>query len=127
MSSIVFETSLTESEKTAVRQRSRSGCQLSDRGHLVIDGIEKDEYAKVRIFLRGQSYSVNRAKVCYFVDNDFQPLPKNMQVSHLCHVKNCCHPDHITMETASTNNSRKKCVEANMCLGHSDRDKDCVF
>ena len=127
MSSVVFETSLTESEKTSMRQRVRSGCQLSDHGHLVINGIEKDEYSKVRIYLRGQSYSVNRAKVCYYVDNDFQSLPSNMQLSHLCHVKSCVHPDHITMESASTNNSRKKCFEAKMCLGHPDDVKDCVL
>ena len=127
MSSVVFETSLTESEKNTMRQRVRSGCQLSARGHLVVEGVEKDAYSKVRIYLRGQSYSVNRAKACYYVDNDFVPLPSNLQLSHLCHVKSCCHPDHITMESAATNNSRKKCFEAKMCLGHSDNVKDCVF
>lgn len=127
MSSVVFETSLTESEKTAMRQRVRSGCSLSERGHLVVDGIERDEYAKVRIFLRGHSYAVHRAKVCYFVDNDFQPLPPNMQLSHLCHVKNCCRQEHLTLEPASINNSRKQCQAAQKCLGHPDGFKDCVF
>lgn len=126
MSETVFNASLTENEKVTIRQRVRSGCELSAKGHLVVDGVEKDQYSRVRIYLRGKSYMVNRAKACIFADNDFAPLPQDLQVSHLCHVKNCVLKEHLTMESASLNNSRKKCVESQVCLGHSEAP-NCIF
>ena len=59
MSETVFNANLTENEKVTIRQRVRSGCQLSAEGHLVVDGVQKDQYSRVRIFLRGKSYLVN--------------------------------------------------------------------
>ena len=118
MSAIVFETNLTESEKASIRERSRSGCKLSDKGHLVVDGIEKNAYANVRVYLRGTSYQVNRHRLCYFIDKDFAPLPPGHHVSHLCHVKNCCQEDHLTIEPPQINNSRKLCFKSKLCQGH---------
>lgn len=126
MSAIIFETSLTDREKDFIRQRARSGCKLSDKGHLVLDGKEKKSYSKVRIYLRGQSYMVHRARICYFIDRDFQPLSPDLQVSHLCHIKNCCLKEHLTMEPATVNNSRKTCQTAKVCHGHSGY-ADCIF
>ena len=126
MSETVFNASLTENEKVTMRQRVRSGCQLSPKGHLVVDGVEKDQYSRVRIYFRGKSIMVNRAKACMFVDNEYQPIPQDLQVSHLCHIKNCVLKEHLTMESAALNNSRKKCVEARVCLGHNEAP-DCIF
>ena len=57
MSDFVFNTTLTEPEKARVRQRARSGCSLSENGHLVVEGKEKNYYSKVCVYLRGTSYS----------------------------------------------------------------------
>ena len=127
MSETVFNASLTENEKATMRQRVRSGCQLSPKGHLVVDGVEKDQYSRVRIYFRGKSIMVNRAKACMFVDNEYQPIPQDLQVSHLCHIKNCVLKEHLTMESAALNNSRKKCVEAQVCFGHTGEAPDCIF
>ena len=127
MSETVFNASLTENEKVTIRQRVRSGCELSAKGHLVVDGVEKDQYSRVRIYLRGKSYLVNRAKACMFADNNYEPLPPDLQVSHLCHIKNCVLQEHLTMESAALNNSRKKCAQAQVCLGHSGEAPNCIF
>lgn len=126
MSNIVFETSLSESEKAIIKERARSGCLLSQNGHLVVDGIEKNQYSKVRVFLRGKSYLVNRSRLCYFVDNDFQQLSPEYQLSHLCHIKDCCRREHLAMEPASINNSRKQCERVKKCQRH-DGFQDCQF
>ena len=126
MSNFVFETSLSETEKTMIRQRAHSGLKLSDNGHLVVDGHEKNVYAYVRVYLRGTSYLVNRSRLCYFANSDFAPLPPNSQLSHLCHVRNCCRDDHITMEPPSINLSRKPCFKNRACKGH-DGHPNCLF
>ena len=126
MSAIIFESSLTDTEKSSIRERARSGCKLSDNGHLVLDGIERDEYSKVRVYFRGKSYIVHRARICAFVDAEFEPFPPDLQVSHLCHLKNCCLKAHLTMEPATINNSRKKCFASRQCQGHSEYPQ-CVF
>lgn len=126
MANFVFETSLTVSEKATIKERARSGCSLSENGHLCVEGIEKNDYAKVRVYLGGKSYSVNRSRLAFFVDIDFAPLPPRFQLSHLCHLKNCCHPEHITMEPANINNSRKRCADVRQCQGH-EGFKECLF
>lgn len=127
MASVVFETHLTDSEKLTFAQRARSGCLMSTNGHLVVDGVERNQYAKVRVFLRGKSYSVYRHRLCYYVDNDFVPIPPDMQISHLCHLKSCCLSEHLCLESASVNNSRKQCASTGTCLGHSEGHANCVF
>ena len=122
----MFQTELTNSEKAIISQRARSGCSLSSNGHLVVDGKEGNEYAKVRVYLRGKSYSVLRHRLCYFVDNRFEPLPTDLHVSHLCHIKNCCRNDHLSLESASVNNSRKQCAKNHTCSGHPGHP-NCVF
>ncbi len=39
------------------------------------------------------------------------PDPKTV-VSHLCHNKKCCNPDHLIIESISSNNDRKACMHS---------------
>ena len=127
MSVFLFECNLTDSERTTITQRARSGCLMSESGHLVVDGVTRDRYSVVRVYLRGKSYSVQRHRLCYYVDHGFEPIPTEQEVSHLCHVKSCCLKDHLTLESPSVNSTRKQCLKSKKCLGHPTGLPNCVF
>ena len=61
----------------------------------------------------------------------FPDLKRNqVDLSHLCHVADCCHPGHLIFEPEQVNLERKKCVNGKKCLGHSwngQKLPDCVI
>jgi hypothetical protein len=52
---------------------------------------------------------------------------KIYDISHLCHNASCCNPDHLIVETRSTNDKRKKCKNELNCSGHGSDVPVCIF
>ena len=65
-------------------------------------------------------------RVSYMVKVSSFTLPRHLEVSHLCHTNLCCNPDHLVLESKSTNNQRNLCQIAGRCLGH-DPQAPCIF
>lgn len=60
---------------------------------------------------------------------EFPKTHIKMHVSHLCHNKLCCNPEHLSYEPQSINNNRQNC-EPSKCRHHSIRDTqypDCII
>ena len=49
---------------------------------------------------------------CLFLLN---PDFKHLEISHLCHTKLCCNPQHLELETGKENKKRSKCSQLANC------------
>ena len=65
-------------------------------------------------------------RVAYMLHYKVTELPHmnhagdNLDVSHLCHIKHCINPDHLTFEPHSKNMSRDTCFKNGSCsMEHS--------
>lgn len=48
-------------------------------------------------------------------------------VSHLCHHKSCINIQHLSLETKTINEARKKCVSATKCLKNHRGYRNCFL
>lgn len=94
----------------------------------IIKGHASDSYHRIKINFRGDKFLIYAHQLAYWVNNDFSGLlDETKQLSHLCHVKNCTNPAHITFETPQLNNARKICNREKICSGHGDAVPDCIL
>ena len=84
-------------------------------------GYESADYKTVRIKLRGEIFYVGLHSLNYWVSKDFANFGKNLDISHLCHLKSCVNPSHLVAETRKMNNDRKVCAKYRHCSGHGDQ------
>ena len=56
-------------------------------------------------------------RLMYFIHHK-KPIPDDMHVSHLCHVRNCITVSHLSLEPQRVNNSRLVCKNDGLCTGH---------
>lgn len=70
-------------------------------------------YGYGTIFLSGKSVGAHRVAYELFRGS----IPPNMQIDHLCYVKNCVFPDHLEVVTISENSRRMQ--------AHYGRPKVC--
>ena len=54
-------------------------------------------------------------RLSYKLSNHVFELPKNVEVSHLCHTHRCVQPSHLTLESHETNQERIHCVQQHFC------------
>lgn len=52
-------------------------------------------------------------------------VPSGLEVSHLCHVRDCIEPSHLTVEDTETNNSRQRCHNSQQCT--KEHHPSCIF
>ena len=112
-----------------------------DFGYKIIKFIENDDdsecqlwtgltfrngYGKFATRFRGRDYRLLAHRVCFFIYNGFSVLSPSLHVSHLCHRKICVNFEHLSLEPASINNSRKTCLDKQQCTGHDSYAK-CIF
>lgn len=50
----------------------------------------------------------------------------SLHVSHLCHNTLCVNKNHLSLESATVNNSRRECFRSGHCTGHGDKP-DCIL
>ena len=90
-------------------------------------GHESEDYYKVRIKFRGDSFVVGAHQLALWVHTDFDlEVDKTKECSHLCHLPSCTLPSHLTYETAAVNKGRKKCKRQGKCNGHGEGHPDCI-
>ena len=59
--------------------------------------------------------------ISFYLEHSLLPKLENgtkMEISHLCHNPHCCEVLHLQRESKSTNELRKNCKKAGVCLGH---------
>ena len=64
---------------------------------------------------RKQCRAHRLAYMIYYNTVDLGPQPQ-MEVSHICHVKNCLNPKHLVLEPHYINMSRQSCRHTGECL-----------
>jgi hypothetical protein len=69
-------------------------------------GKMDDGYGRFNI--RGKLYLAHRLTMAVLK----APIADNMQVDHLCGVRNCCNPDHLEQVTFSENTKRRRAISA---------------
>ena len=85
---------------------------------LTLDLKSGESKTKEMLIHRLAYYAVHREK-------GFDP-EKDFGVSHLCGVRLCANPEHLTYENIQINLDRRPCHLKGVCSGH-DGHKDCVF
>lgn len=70
-------------------------------------------------------------RLAYMADRKIYCLPKldesglQLDISHLCHTKNCIEPSHLTLESHTLNLSRSYCKSSGACS--FEHSPPCVF
>ena len=72
--------------------------------------------------------------VMYCLHKGINTNLSGLQVSHLCHKRNCANVEHLSLEPQTVNNSRKSCnkksktlpPQKKTCCGHTGYP-DCIF
>ena len=81
----------------------------------------------MQITLRGERFYVKLHCLNYWIGQDFSSdISKDLDISHLCHLRSCVKLTHLNAETRKINNQRKNCVKSKKCFGH-DNQPDCLF
>lgn len=80
--------------------------------------FESNQYKRIYLNIRGQSYTVGLHRLAFWVDKDFAPLNWENDVSHLCHLRSCADPKHLNLESHKINLNRNQCVKAKKCFTH---------
>jgi len=59
-------------------------------------------------------------RLVYFLTSGRACLQRSMHVSHLCNVKDCVQPAHLSYEENFVNQQRKNCFSEDRCTGHQE-------
>jgi hypothetical protein len=81
-------------------------------------GKDADGYGVKSVTINKIEYLVKVHRLVYFL-NYSQILKEEEQISHLCGNKSCCHLPHLSLETATENNSRQACFRDSNCFDHT--------
>lgn len=65
-------------------------------------------------------------KIAYMAYTGNLDIDPELHVSHRCHVSTCVLVQHLSLEPADVNNSRKQCVSLGYCLDHTPHPP-CIF
>ena len=101
--------------------RVEGECWVHNRKATAKDGYPRETYHHPETNRKTSSTVANLAVKYYRKDFDTE-----IEVSHLCNVKNCIREEHLVVESHQKNCSRKTCVKEGRCLGHRDAE-ECIF
>ena len=87
--------------------------------------LNEGGYGVHRFSHNGKRLNLKVHRLMYFIHHK-NPIPSDMHVSHLCHVRNCITLDHLSLEPQQVNNSRLVCKNDGLCTGHHGY-LDCLF
>ena len=93
----------------------------TDSGCIIFNGTSRNGYGSIKKRIAGKQtfYYTHRIVMMYTLKNiNIGPC------SHLCGVKLCVNPEHISIECNIVNNQRKNCHENKVCHGHVSRNRD---
>jgi hypothetical protein len=77
-------------------------------------------------FPDAQWHTIHAHKLQYLVHNRLVAVAPHLEVSHLCHVPLCVNPIHLSLEPHAINTDRLKCVNREVCSGHTPF-ADCIL
>ena len=77
----------------------------------VNSGENRLEYGRQELtFSNGKSIYVTAHRAMYMCIKQISSIPRNYEISHLCHNSRCIRPDHLTMEPHAINMERLRCT-----------------
>lgn len=100
-------------------------CILWDGSKVTKNGVDYG-YKYVKLPYRQLKSRQYTHRLAYMLKYRNYDLPRQFDVSHLCHNSLCINPDHLTLEPHNVNNNRIHCVNENKCFGHQPY-KDCLL
>ena len=83
-------------------------------------GSTQGGYGMIKKYINGHTYRLYAHRVAKLYAMGLAEVPHGVQCSHLCHIRTCCEPSHITLEPSGINNQRKTCNYRGACTGHID-------
>ena len=72
----------------------------------------------------------NPGHILYIFENNIILNRFNYEMSHLCHIKTCINPNHLSYEPKWMNSVRRNCAKTRNCSGHRSAKteyKNCIF
>ena len=87
------------------------------------------EYGRQKLtFKNGKSVFVTAHRAMYMCIKQISCLPRNFEISHLCHNSRCIRPDHLSIEPHHINMERLRCTHTlpRHCLHHGVYP-DCII
>ena len=78
------------------------------------------------ILTPGTSYPYYAHHIAYSLANNIKLNSPGLEISHLCNIKYCINPNHLSHETRATNLQRCACHAQGLCTGHTGYT-DCMF
>ena len=77
-------------------------------------------YPQIKVTAQGWgSRPVAIHRLVYLLHYGYKQMT-GLHVSHLCHNKLCCEPEHLTLEPGAVNSQRILCKSEGQCHGHSN-------
>lgn len=99
-------------------------------GCLIWQGSKTGHYGQIKVKLpsEGQSNPIYVHRLQYMLHVKSTSLPRQMEVSHLCHNTLCIAIEHLSLEPQTVNASRKRCrsLVPPQCIKH-DQYPDCIL
>jgi hypothetical protein len=116
---------LSEKLKSKAYDTNSRGC------HLWQGATDVQGYPRMRVTLMDKSGHVHKQTVLVprlilFLASNRDPIPNDVQASHLCHTKQCININHFVLEPPFMNNIRKQCDRIQQCVGHGVYAR-CIF
>lgn len=71
-------------------------------------------------FLNGKKTVMHAHKLAKCISIQQLITEKGIDVSHICHNKNCVLEEHLSIEPHYINNNRQTCKESGKCMGHDE-------
>ena len=117
-----------------IRKSIKKHSHLSERGGtgcIIWTGtVDKEGYPVKRVTWPNKKSSLCRVQRLVMMVKTGHLLAEmdddgeTVEVSHLCHYRDCVNVEHLTLETHWINLGRRQCVAAGRCLGHQP---PCIF
>lgn len=101
-------------------------CILTHGSHLLFRNESDQTYKQMQVTLpSGRKVRYYVHQVIILKKLNVLSMENGFETSHLCHIKNCINPDHLTAEPHQINNSRihcsrerNDCGDMSYCCGH---------
>ena len=116
-------------DKTAAAMRKRievkvSGCSIWKGYVRKCRGRRGGGYGIMNVqFPDSNSRTMMRVHRLAYIVHTGSLIPRQYDVSHLCHNSLCVNFHHLSLEPHSINNSRKTCNRNKKCMGHGSEYK----
>lgn len=102
-----------------------------NKGCLLYTGTLQSGYGIVSKTFGGHRYRLYAHRAVVLFKSGYLDIPEDVEVSHLCHNKQCVRYDHLIIESHEINNNRQNCYSEGRCTkSHFDSKgnklQDCM-